>query len=716
MDIIKHNNKRQSGGAVLTAASSKWDVKRTFALFTAVIFILVAVVSGTMFYIYSRNAAQQTVEDDLIQAGDVTKLRLGTAVNGDLALVIKLADSPAITGFFQNPENAELREDALALFGEYREAFDTHDLFWMMSSDMIFHMNEDAYWVDESLPENYWYSLTVNETELYNFNVNYNPDLDKIALWVNAPVFADGKAVGMLGTSIDLTAFGTEVYSNIDDRIELYLYAKSGKITIAEDTRLLVDAAYIDGVYENLPTETSAFSRGDKFFVVDYTADLDWYLLACREITLADTFGNDVTLIFCVMLGVLALFVLSANILVRRLADVIDAKERTLLEETLSAERERLNSQAKSEFLSRMSHEIRTPMNAVIGMTELALKSGDFQKSKDYMKNVSDSAKRLLGLINDVLDISKIESGKIELSFADFNFDEMLKTCVGNIRAQADAKNINLSVARNYQFDRLINGDELRVSQIIINLLSNAVKFTQNDGIVTVMTDVAEAEGEHRLIVSVRDNGIGIAPKNLSKVFESFEQTDASITREYGGSGLGLAICKSLAEIMNGTLTVRSELGQGSVFTLEMPFTFGGKITDETETDTLGAIDLSGRRILLAEDIAVNRLIVTALLEDTGVEIDEAENGAEAVDMAEKNRYDLILMDMQMPVMDGITATRLIRRFNPDVPILAMTANAFNEDAEKCLNAGMNAHIAKPLDSGLFIKMLVKYTGGVRNA
>jgi signal transduction histidine kinase/ActR/RegA family two-component response regulator len=379
---------------------------------------------------------------------------------------------------------------------------------------------------------------------------------------------------------------------------------------------------------------------------------------------------------------------------------------------------------AKSQFLSRMSHEIRTPMNAIIGMTALALRSNDPGRITKYLENTDEAARRLLGIINDVLDMSKIESGKLTITLGEFDYAKMCENCVGVVAEAAREKNITIECDCGVAFDKAVRSDELRISQILVNFLSNAVKFTPTGGRVAINSLVEERDDKHFLTVSVTDNGIGIAPEALPKLFNSFEQADNSITRRFGGTGLGLAICKNFAEHLGGSVSVQSELGKGSVFTFSVPVILGKAIdnssekigetgTSDTEKTAFenadSVLDLSGKRILLVEDIEMNRMIVTGLLEDTGCTVDEAENGKIAVEKALINSYDLIFMDMQMPVMDGLTATLEIRKGNADVPIIAMTANAFREDAERCIAAGMNDHIGKPLDTERFFEVIRKY-------
>jgi signal transduction histidine kinase/ActR/RegA family two-component response regulator len=369
-------------------------------------------------------------------------------------------------------------------------------------------------------------------------------------------------------------------------------------------------------------------------------------------------------------------------------------------------------SLAKSMFLSSMSHEIRTPMNAIIGMTSLARKTDDLPKIKRYLEKTEEAGHRLMTLINDVLDMSKIESGKLQISDNEFDYVKMIENAVNVVSDRALDKRIEIKIIYGSPITHYIIADELRVSQVIVNLLSNAVKFTSDCGIIKLSTDIIN---ETTLRISCEDNGIGISKDAMEKLFNSFEQADKSITRQYGGTGLGLAISKQIVELMGGSIEVESEEGAGSTFSFTIPISWSEKLCQiddsdvTTDEDEINNAVFRNKRILLVEDVEVNRMIVAAMLEETGCIIDEAENGQIAVNMAKNAAYNLILMDMQMPVMDGLTATREIRSFNKDVPIIAMTANAFKEDAEACIAAGMNAHVAKPIDGDAFMALLTDY-------
>jgi signal transduction histidine kinase/ActR/RegA family two-component response regulator len=376
-------------------------------------------------------------------------------------------------------------------------------------------------------------------------------------------------------------------------------------------------------------------------------------------------------------------------------------------------------SMAKSQFLSNMSHEIRTPMNAIIGMTTIAKSAKDLEK-KDYcLGKIESASTHLLSVINDILDMSKIESGKLELSYVNFDFEQMIRKVVNVINFRASEKKQDLSVHIDEHIPKSIVGDDTRLSQVIANLLSNAVKFTPDDGSIKLGAYMESEEQDLCTIrIEVADTGIGIGCDQKQRLFNAFSQADSGTSRKYGGTGLGLAISKRLVEMMGGRIWVESEPGHGAKFVFTILAVRGTEDNEAPDKNGLGEyddIDLEGRRMLLVEDVEVNREIVMALLEPTKITIDCAENGAVAVKMfkAAPSSYDLIFMDLQMPEMDGLEATCRIRALgipkSRDIPIIAMTANVFKEDVEKCLAVGMNDHVGKPLDLEEVLDKLRKY-------
>ena len=392
-----------------------------------------------------------------------------------------------------------------------------------------------------------------------------------------------------------------------------------------------------------------------------------------------------------------------------------------LLTAMLAAEKA---SRAKSEFLSNMSHEIRTPMNAIIGMTAMAKSTHDPARKEYCLDKIETASTHLLGIINDILDMAKIEANKLELSAVAFRFADMVRDAVSIIRLKADEKSQNLRIRIDENIPDILVGDDQRLRQVITNLLGNASKFTPERGAIELEARLkGRADGLHTIQISVRDSGIGISREQQARLFDSFEQAESSTSRKFGGTGLGLAIAKRIVTMMGGDIQVESEPGKGALFsfTVALP---AGEESARTEVHSAPApagslpaasADLAGHRILLVEDVEINREIVLALLEPTHLAVDCAENGAVAVEMVRRDpgRYDMIFMDVQMPEMDGFEATRHIRQLDvpraATIPIVAMTANVFHEDVEKCLAAGMNDHVGKPLEIDRVLAVIRKY-------
>ncbi|MAY67220.1 MAG: hypothetical protein CMM77_08840 [Rhodospirillaceae bacterium] len=394
-------------------------------------------------------------------------------------------------------------------------------------------------------------------------------------------------------------------------------------------------------------------------------------------------------------------------------SDVTQQKraERALLEAKLVAEEA---NEAKSAFLANMSHEIRTPLNAIVGLTGLALKTKLTEQQEDYLTKVDMSSHALLGLIDDILDFSKIEAGKLEIETVAFNLDDVMQNLSAMTTARAGAKTLDIRFHMAPDVPKYLKGDPLRLGQVLINLTANAIKFTENGEVVVKVlpepSPAAGIAGKQMLRFEVTDTGIGMSRDQIDRLFQPFTQADISTTRQFGGTGLGLAISHSLVTMMGGEIGVESTEGKGSTFwfTVEVTVLSADQIEDHVSMHTPLSMDapsrhlaqISGMRVLLVEDNEINQQVAQEILGQAGMTVDIAGNGKVAVDMVSATPYDVVLMDLQMPLMDGYEATRIIRADtrHKDLPIIAMTAHAMSSERDKCLAVGMNDHVTKPID------------------
>jgi signal transduction histidine kinase/sensor domain CHASE-containing protein/ActR/RegA family two-component response regulator len=429
-----------------------------------------------------------------------------------------------------------------------------------------------------------------------------------------------------------------------------------------------------------------------------------------------------VILIFGFLISaLLQAFILMMSGAIEHTNEVVKMRTKQL---TKAIEKAESASKAKSMFLANMNHELRTPLNAIVGLVNLCLKTTLTDKQAEYLYQAKLATHTLMSLINQSLDYAKIESGKLELENLEFDLSAIIKKIYAVFNMQALQKNIEFNLHIDGELSRYFLGDALRVEQVLLNICSNAIKFTDQGSVSLSLASKALADHTQQITIKIKDSGIGISKEQQASLFQSFQQADNTTTRKYGGTGLGLAISKQLVELMNGSIEINSEIGSGCEFVITIPLKASNQtimfnhstITshehelEKTERESNKENSLAAVNVLLVEDIEINRMIATELLENHGANVTQAFDGQQALDALQTGaHFDVVLMDIQMPVMDGLEATRAIRLM-PEfeyLPVLAMTANAMNEDIANCQEAGMNGHIPKPIDESNMLSTIL---------
>jgi signal transduction histidine kinase/DNA-binding response OmpR family regulator len=419
--------------------------------------------------------------------------------------------------------------------------------------------------------------------------------------------------------------------------------------------------------------------------------------------------GLVLAIVACIFCIVAFWYIVNQSMQQQRLINILDASEKKVKEA----------AHIKEQFLANMSHEIRTPMNAMLGFTNLLHKTKLNGEQQQYVENIQASGEKLLAIVNDILDLSKIEAGMMRIEPAPFSLRALLHSVQTMFSERVKQKGLSLSLSVNEGIHDTLEGDSVRLTQVLVNLLSNAVKFTSSGGIHVDVSKADVINDQLKLRFSVKDTGIGIAPGKLETIFERFQQAEADTTRRYGGTGLGLSIAKQIIDLQNGTITVSSEPGKGTEFIFELTYLIS-KQKAESPAKTVAGLtyeSVKGKiRLLVAEDNIMNQQLMKHLMNNWRFEFDIVNNGREALERLQSNEYDAVLMDIQMPEMDGYTATKILRNeLNLKVPVIAMTAHAMAGEKEKCISFGMNDYISKPINETELYNILLHYTNTIHN-
>jgi signal transduction histidine kinase/CheY-like chemotaxis protein/HPt (histidine-containing phosphotransfer) domain-containing protein len=564
----------------------KWGT--SLPLFSCVLFLVIVAASATVYAIAARQINHSFVEQRLSIASETLRLNLAITIESELTLARKMADTPIIRQYFLQPSDTRLASMAKDEFDNYQRHFKKGVVFWVSDVDKIFYSTGNApYILNPADPESYWYNMTLYETDIYNFNINYNPDLDEINLWVNLPVFKGGEGtpktpLGMLGTAIDLTDFVDFVistYRGDDERIVTYMFNHLGEITSAADYDLVfnktlltdrlggIGVKIIETAASLDESEKSIFTFGNSMYMVGTIPEMNWSMVISYPLSGFFALNPVMNAMFLGMLLLVLIILIAVNLFIASSNNAL-SKQNTLLK-ALNKKAESA-SQAKSAFLAKMSHEIRTPMNAITGMSELILREDIPTAAREHAIGVKQAGANLLSIINDVLDFSKIESGKMEIIAAEYELASLINDVITIVRMRIAEKPLYFVTNIDSALPKRLIGDETRIRQILLNILGNAVKYT-HEGHIIFTVDGETEDDVMTLTFEVSDTGIGIRKENLDKLFGDFEQFDVHRNRDVEGTGLGLAITRSLCRAMGGEINVFSNYGKGSTFTVVIP-------------------------------------------------------------------------------------------------------------------------------------------------
>jgi len=688
-------------------------------LYTTLAFILMVYLS----YLYTSSIVNKSLTRYAQSTFSFAQERIGTSIKDSKIIVGSYART--ISGMIQRGYSMRdlhsyVQEMSSFIRGNELQTIGANMVYLVVEDELgkpilLCDTHDDIPCVHSPL-ERPWYELAVNSDgsviETHPYMCKITKQL--VVTFAQAIYDSEGNRLGIVGIDVRVAEIGKDIIEIALDRDgygilfdnNLNIIAHNNKDFIGVNLRdpMIPLSVHADAIEAGIDVFDEPFANWQGTKVVAIVRELPngWYLAL---LTPSNPYYQSITR----MMYILCVFGLAlAAFLIMILINLDNKRSR--------ADKE---SKQKSVFLANMSHEIRTPMNAIIGMTTIGKTANDLKRKDHCFAKIEEASNHLLGVINDILDISRIEANKVELSVAEFDLRQMVKRVTSIMNCRFEENNQSFITDIDDSIPDTLMGDDLRLAQVLTNLLGNATKFTPKRGEIKLTVRQIESDDEQCTIeVAVSDTGIGISAQQQQHLFQSFKQAESGTARKYGGTGLGLAISKGIIELMGGEVWIESEIGRGATFAfkvcLEKIPEDAVKAADEEETGKNIGI-LSGKRVLLAEDTEINYEILTALLEPTHMNIDWAENGEEAVRKFTESHgeYDIVLMDIQMPMMDGYEATRRIRASDVPgakaIPIIAMTANVFREDIERCLESGMNDHLGKPVDYNAVITKLHDY-------
>ena len=692
---------------------------RQFVMFSIALFLIILTVGSIAFILSMQRIVRVQKGNELLKILEIKRIKLETFVSNELSIVLKMADSPLIKRYFLDPSNVELKKLALDEFESYRRFFKSLLVFWVNDIDKIFHFTDvKPYVVDPDNPVDYWYNMTLYKTEKYNFNINYNPELVMMNLWINAPVFDDNhKPIGMVGSGIELTRYIGKLYEDKLEKINFYIFNTKGEITGSMDTNMLKSKKHIQEVIGNIdinilelakkiePGQTQSFDFPSGKVAIGSLPILEWYIVALTTIGISD-YAKGMTALFIIMIMAIVVILVIYNIFISK---YLKSLKKTM--ESLKAV-----SKAKSNFLASMSHEIRTPMNAIIGIAQIELQKGNLPKEYETaLENIYNSGSVLLGIINDILDMSKIETGKMKLNPVNYDTPSLINDTVQLNISRIGSKPIDFILNLNADLPSKMYGDELRLKQILNNLLSNAIKYTEK-GYVKLTVKHLIGPDDLMLCFVVEDTGQGLKPEDQEKLFSEYMRFNIETNRQTEGTGIGLNITLNLVKMMEGTIKVESEYKKGSIFTVIVKqkaveceaigeeisqrlrsFTFTGeKIL--TKMKTVYELMPYGK-VLIVDDVETNLYVAEGLMSPYKLNIETVNSGYLAIEKVKKGKtYDVIFMDHMMPLMDGIETTKKLRELGYKEVIVALTANALTGNDVMFKQNGFDDFISKPID------------------